>query len=103
MAMIKCTGKWIVNLHGNHSEKSFEISVVREDFEHGIRSYGWFDENKLLITHNGGPCGWPLIPMVWEHQVKLAKTIAKTFNETEFGIKEEAIVIRRCPISLLFD
>ena len=47
----KIKGRWIVNVHGECG-KSFEISVVRSDYKHGQRSYGWFDENKLLISQS---------------------------------------------------
>jgi len=73
-------GKWIVNIKGKANSSAFEISVVREDNAHGIRSYGWFDEAKLLISHNGGPCSWPLTERVWNKMVKLANEVADELN-----------------------
>lgn len=75
--------KWIVNVKGQANSSSFEISVVREDNSHGIKSYGWFDKNKLLISHNGGPCSWPLIPIVWDKMIELAKEVANELNSIE--------------------
>jgi hypothetical protein len=76
-------GKWIVQVKGERCSDSFEISVVREDNEHGRKSYGCFDGDKLLITHNGGPCKWPLLSLVWDKQVSLAKEVAKELNGLE--------------------
>ena len=74
------TGRWIVDVKGGPWEEGFEISVLREDNEHGIRSYGWFDRNKLLISHNGGPCRWPLTKDVWDKMLKLAQEVANDLN-----------------------
>lgn len=75
--------KWIVNIKGGAGQRDFEISVVRSDNKHGIKSYGWFDENKLLVSHNGGPCQWPLMPIVWQHVVDAAEATAKLLNQHE--------------------
>ena len=72
--------KWIVNIKGEANSECFEISVLREDNRHGISSYGWFNESKLLISHNGGPCSWPLIDKVWDKMVKLADEVATELN-----------------------
>ncbi len=77
--------KWIVNSKGKAGDRGFEISVVREDNKHGIASFGWFDENKLLITHNGGPCSWPLHTLVWDKSIKLAQEVADELNRQEKG------------------
>lgn len=76
--------RWIVNIKGKANESSFEICVVRENNTHGIISYGWFDENKLLISHNGGPCTWPLIQLVWDKMIKLANEVAIELNASEW-------------------
>ena len=73
---------WIVHTKGGPNKSSFEISVIRADNEHGFRSYGWFDQNKLLICHNGGPCSWPVTSRIWEGLVKLATTVADELNLT---------------------
>lgn len=75
--------KWIAHVKGAAGSQSFEIAVLREDNAHGIASYGWFDDNKLLVTHSGGPCHWPLTPLIWNHQVRLAHKIADEMNALE--------------------
>ena len=75
--------KWVVDIKGKAESRSFEITVLRDDNEHGKRSYGWIDENKLLISHNGGPCQWGLTPIVWDKMVKLAQETADELNELE--------------------
>lgn len=72
--------KWEVNVKGAAGEQSFEISAVRSDNEHGKRSYGWFDDKKLLISHNGGPCRWPVTQFVWDRLVKVAEETAAHLN-----------------------
>jgi len=74
---------WVVNVFGKAGSKSFEISVVRSDNEHGMKSFGWFDGRKLLITHNGGPCDWPLTTYVWDEQIRVAGLICKRLNNHE--------------------
>ena len=72
--------KWIVNTKGGAGEEFFEISVVRESNEHGIESYGWIDKDKLLITHNGGHCRWPITQFVWDGCIQLAQQLADNLN-----------------------
>lgn len=74
---------WIVNTKGTFNERSFEISVVRKNNTHGQRSYGWFDENKLLISHNGGPCHDPVTEKVWNKLILLAHEVADEMNNEE--------------------
>jgi len=75
--------KWIASVKGQCNSGSWEISVLRADNEHGQRSYGWFDENKLLISHNGGPCHWPICGFVFEQQVIIANEVARRLNAGE--------------------
>jgi len=75
--------EWIVNIKGDAECENFEISVIRKDNHHGIQSYGWFDENKLLISHNGGPCQWPVIKPVWDMLINVAALTARKLNEQE--------------------
>jgi hypothetical protein len=72
--------KWIPQVKGDVNGESREISVVRSDNEHGQRSWGWFDETKLLISHNGGPCHWGLAPGVGDMMIKIAEDYAKKLN-----------------------
>ena len=60
--------KWTVQVFGKCGSDSWEISVVRLDNVHGKKSWGWFDDSKLLISHNGGPCHWPISRFVFNEQ-----------------------------------
>lgn len=75
--------KWVVDVKGCAGSECFEISVLRDDNNHGKRSYGWFGDEKLLITHNGGPCHWPLKPIVWDKVVNIAQDVAEELNAAE--------------------
>lgn len=47
---------WIVDEKGSPENGDWEISVVLSTNLHGIRSYGWDDEEKIIIWSFGGPC-----------------------------------------------
>tara|TARA_R110002012_G_C11535252_1_gene600922 strand:+ start:757 stop:1023 length:267 start_codon:yes stop_codon:yes gene_type:complete len=72
--------KWKVQIKGEKYSTSWEISVVREDNEHGQRSWGWFDERKFLVSHNGGPCNWPICEHIWIANVNAANELADILN-----------------------
>lgn len=73
---------WKVQIKGDKCGRSFEICVVRESNEHGLHSWGWFDENKLLISHSGTH-QVTLTEKVWNEMVALAKDIAIELNAEE--------------------
>ena len=75
-----CIGGWEVHTKGGPNQSGFEISVIRSDYKHGHISYGWFDENKLLISHNGGPCPWPVTDFVWHKLMIVAEDTANELN-----------------------
>jgi len=73
--------KWVVDI--KEYKQSFEISVLRDDNEHGKRSYGWFDENKLLISSssNGSPnTNTTSKKIIFEKLVKVAQEVADELN-----------------------
>jgi hypothetical protein len=72
--------KWVVNIKGKPESTSFEISVVRDDNEHGKKSYGWIGDDKILITHDGGPGTCSLTKTVWDKCVKVAHEVADELN-----------------------
>jgi hypothetical protein len=83
-------GPWVVEVKGkpmtsaaSRARHSFEIAVLRDGNVHGKRSFGWFGSNKLLISHNGGPCDWGLVPPVWDRMVALAHEVADGLNRAE--------------------
>jgi hypothetical protein len=72
------TGKWFVHTHGD-AHSNGEISVVREDFKHGFRSYGWEGPAKFIvkqwdqqIAEEGD----------WDILIKAAHSFADQLNET---------------------
>lgn len=71
---------WKVQVKGKRCSGSWEISVVREDNLHGQLNWGWFDDRKLLISHNGGPCRWPIKGYVFDQQVKIAEEVTGRLN-----------------------
>ena len=73
---------WIVNVKGTFNNDP-EISVVKEDNHHGINSYGWFDENKILVFGSGGHCRYTLSEIVFNKHIETAKYLADLLN-TEF-------------------
>ena len=82
--------KWVVDVKGSAGKTPFEITVLRDNNEHGKLSYGWIGKDKLLITHNGGPCDWPLEPIVWNKAIKLAQDVADQLNSAmKYKEKEE--------------
>ncbi len=54
---------------------------MREDNEHGRASWGWFDQRKFLVSHNGGPCNWPLAPGLGPVMVEIAHQLADYLNQ----------------------
>jgi hypothetical protein len=75
--------KWKVDVKGKRCGKWWEISVVRIGNDHGFRSYGWFGAEKLLVSHNGGPCEWPIVGFVWDAQIKIAEELCLRLNNGE--------------------
>lgn len=71
---------WKLQIKGKRCSSSWEISVVREDNEHGQTSWGWFGAGKLLISHNGGPCSWPVVGYVFDQQIKIAEEVVRRLN-----------------------
>jgi len=72
--------KWEVQVKGKRCSRSWEISVIRIDNKHGHDSWGWFDKTKLLVSHNGGPCNWPICGFVWDQQIRIATELCAFLN-----------------------
>jgi len=50
---------WKVNVKGsyyNEDEPGYEIAVVHVKNKHGLTSWGWGDENKLIIVDSISNC-----------------------------------------------
>lgn len=72
--------EWFVQVFGEKCSDSYEISVVHSSNKHGQESWGWFDEKKLLVLHNGGPCGWPVCEDVWDDAIASARRLSDKLN-----------------------
>lgn len=81
---------WEVQVKGRKYSSSWEISVIRKDNEHGHRSWGWFDDTKLLVSHNGGPCSWPIVEFVWDEQIRIAHELCEKLNSGEISMPNSA-------------
>lgn len=75
--------KWVVGIKGGPNNSAFEISVLRDNYDLGKRSYGWFGSNKLLISVSGCGTAEHLIKLVWDKQIKLAHEVANELNALE--------------------
>lgn len=75
--------EWKVQIKGERCSGSWEISVVHIDNIHGQRSWGWINNKKLLVSHNGSPCDWPICGFVWDQQVLLAEKLCAKLNSGE--------------------
>jgi len=74
---------WKTQVKGIKCSDGFEISIVRESNKLGQESWGWFDDNKLLICHNGGPCHDALTEKVWDKMIILANEVCEELNNEE--------------------
>ena len=77
------SGKWIVDIKGRADYAASEISVLREDYTLGIRSFGWFFNDRKLVIYQSSPADWSPIPLVWDKLVKMAEEIAAELNAAE--------------------
>lgn len=75
--------EWSVEVKGEAGSRDWEISVVRKGNSHGRSSWGWFDKNKILISHNGGPCHWPIPKYVFYENVRIAEEVCRKLNNGE--------------------
>ena len=84
------SGSWEVQVKGKACSKFWEISIVRQGNQLGHESWGWFDDNKLLVSHNGGPCHGPLIRPVWDRMIRAAHEVCDELNVAEEVTRESA-------------
>lgn len=75
--------KWKVQVFGERDSISWEISVVYVDDGQVQTSWGWFNSEKLLISHNGGPCRWKIPGYAFDQQLIIAEEVARRLNNGE--------------------
>ena len=71
--------KWEVQLKGEIEEGDFELSVIRKSNLHGHDSWGWGDENKIILFDTG--LGGNDLNPGTKKQIKFAKQVAKILCE----------------------
>ncbi len=75
--------EWLIVIKGNKNNGQwypFEISVVHIKNKLGQNSYGWFDENKILISSSGGCNHNSVSEFVWDRLIKIAEDLAEYLN-----------------------
>jgi hypothetical protein len=73
--------RWVVHTKGKPNTNSWEICIIREDFQHGFRSYGWFGPHKHYVSSSGGPCHEVVPPDMWDLLVEAAEKRCETMND----------------------
>lgn len=75
-------GRWIPHVLERHGyTDSFEICVIREDFEHGRESYGWYGPAKVLVVEGDiSKSAWRTLEPAMR---KAAQELADKFNRKE--------------------
>ena len=75
-------GRWQIDVKGDWNTakepEGYEISVLREDNKSGKKSFGWCDENKLLIASD--EVYGEISEEFWNKLVRLANQIADILN-----------------------
>ena len=82
--------KWVVNTKGGYTTDDFEISVVRSSNRDGKESYGWYGNDKIMIsadtmgeTQETDKKFKKFKKLVWGKLVRVAKEIADELNASE--------------------
>ena len=75
--------KWKVCRKGGPSTGEWELSVVRSSNKHGKNSYGWFDDDKLLISKRSIDWGskHSQYKQIWKKLLRVAEEIAGELND----------------------
>jgi len=75
------TAPWVVEVKGEQGS-SFEISIIRDNHEWGRTSWGWFCDEKLLISSEIHGA-WSVTPRIWDKLIETAQSIADEMNQQE--------------------
>lgn len=83
---ISMSREWKVEIKGKCGTRDFEISVIRADFTHGFKSWGWpsLDEKRIVAANTGGS-GYEIQPFVWDRAVETAHDYAAFLNAIDRG------------------
>ena len=71
-----------VHVKGDHSSYHYEICVIEDNYDHGIKSYGWGDEKKIILFSSGLGCNSfnPCTEEKFDFGIKCAKLLVKELN-----------------------
>lgn len=72
---------WISVVKGSPDD-GFEISVAKSS-AHGVKSWGWFGEDKILISHSGTSGDIKIPQRVWDKLIKIANEVRDEMNNNE--------------------
>ena len=73
-------GRWIVSKKGTPTNEHHEIALVRENNRHGLASYGWNGENKIIISSS---TNYTIPKEVFDTLLKTAQKLANKYNKKE--------------------
>lgn len=75
-------GRWTINTLGKPGPGgAFEIAAVRTDNAHGRESFGWADQNKVIVM--SGHCMPHFDPHVWNRIRDYALEVADRLNAAD--------------------
>jgi hypothetical protein len=74
------TNTWEVNIIDQRCCGSWEISVLKKSNIHGKKSYGWIDQNKILISADIGYKPDSICGFVFKEHVKIANELCRRLN-----------------------
>ena len=90
--------KWIVHPHSYGERGRREISVIHETFGHGLKSCGWFNQDKKLIAQDSmyGNMDDGACKLLIEYAENMAKELnTNNVKPSEAMLKEESRLSRQ--------
>jgi hypothetical protein len=81
--------EWVANIKTGLTRNTYEMSVVRKSFPHGIESYGWNVWDKKIIlfgqNHNKLSENYTIEPTKdqFEKGIKITEMFCKMLNELD--------------------
>ena len=83
--------KWLVSVKGSWERNGWEIFLVRSSNNHGLKSWGWYDQNNKIPVSISGPYYGSIPKELWRNLIKLAENTANELNIKEFSPLAEAL------------
>lgn len=74
--------KWVVSIKGSQTSEH-EICIVNQiDFPHGVKSWGWYGEDKLIIRMSNDE-DEETPRRVWKRAKEIAEILCRELNSTD--------------------